>query len=189
MTEIKCIKCGAVRVAKRKADIGSGKFCSTQCAYKSRVKESREAKFWRYVNKQDNCWLWLGSRYSNGYGRLLYDKAQILAHRVAWELTNGLIPNGLFVCHHCDNKLCVRLDHLFLGTPKDNTADMVNKGRHYKHPKGQLAGENNPNSKLTNVDVIAIRNTTSPRRIIAEKFSISLSTVNNVLNHKTFVEL
>ena len=74
------------------------------------------------------------------------------AHRVAWELTNGEVENGLYVCHHCDNIMCVNPNHLFLGTQQDNMDDMVAKGRSMK-----LAGEKNPHAKLTVAEVLSIR--------------------------------
>jgi hypothetical protein len=80
------------------------------------------------------CTPWLAGRSKNkGYGRVHsggHKGKLLLAHRVAWELTNGPIPKGLCVLHKCDNKLCVNPDHLFLGTNKDNTEDMIRKGRH-----------------------------------------------------------
>lgn len=82
--------------------------------------------FWSMVAKSDGCWVWTGTRWSTGYGRLVGGRA---AHRVAWELTNGPIPRGLLVCHHCDNPPCCRPDHLFLGTSKDNAMDASAKGR------------------------------------------------------------
>lgn len=79
------------------------------------------------------CWIWTGARMRYGYFQ--YGKKLIGAHRVAWELRNGPIPDGLYVLHRCDNPPCVRPDHLFLGTAADNTADMVAKGR-YRHSTG-----------------------------------------------------
>ena len=89
--------------------------------------------FWAHVlcNLTSRCWEWQGSRHLDGYGRLsVYGRAVPQnAHRVAWELTYGPVPPRLFVLHRCDNPPCVNPSHLFLGTAKDNTADMVAKGR------------------------------------------------------------
>ena len=77
-----------------------------------------------------DCWEWQGARLPSGYGR--YDapgKIPWTAHRFAWTDRNGPIPPGMLVCHRCDNPPCVRLDHLFLGTTKDNARDMSSKGR------------------------------------------------------------
>ncbi len=73
---------------------------------------------------------WQGSRDAMGYGRISVNGQPILTHRVAWELINGPIPNGLYVCHRCDNPPCVTVIHLFLGTNSENQLDSVAKGRH-----------------------------------------------------------
>lgn len=75
------------------------------------------------------CWEWVASGDSDGYGQLMVGKRMKKAHRVAWELANGPIPDGSFVCHHCDNPSCVRPSHLFLGSNSENMRDMVRKGR------------------------------------------------------------
>ena len=78
---------------------------------------------------ESGCVFWLGALRSNGYGAISIKGKQQAAHRVAWELANGPIPAGLCVLHKCDIPCCVNPQHLFLGTKKDNSDDMLNKGR------------------------------------------------------------
>lgn len=89
-------------------------------------------QFWAKIERGDGCWTWLASVSPWGYGRSPFPGRSgrlVMAHRIAWELTNGPIPDGLIVCHHCDNPRCCRPDHMFLGTDKDNAMDAARKGR------------------------------------------------------------
>lgn len=96
-------------------------------------------KFWERLDTTGStgCWEWPGTRINDGYGQVQMRGKRWYAHRLAYTLTFGQIPDGLMVCHHCDNPPCCRPDHLFLGTCLDNKADQRAKGR-------TLTGDRNP---------------------------------------------
>lgn len=120
-----------------------------------------EEHFWALVDKTDSCWWWRGGRYGNGYGRVHYKGARHPAHRVAVALSkDGALPPPEFdVCHTCDHTLCVRPDHLFIGTKKENMQDSARKGRNImqRHPERARFGENHPGARLTAAQVATIR--------------------------------
>jgi hypothetical protein len=95
--------------------------------YKQRFKSINE-RFWEKVDKKtdDECWEWQASVDTHGYGYFYSDK-RIKAHRYSWELHFGAIPEGLYVCHHCDNPPCINPKHLFVGTAQDNLDDANKK--------------------------------------------------------------
>lgn len=108
-------------------------------------------RFWNKVEKTESCWNWIAST-DRKYGHFLFQGKLIKAHRFSFMLENGEIPQGLDVCHHCDNPKCVRPSHLFLGTRSDNMRDMIAKGR-CKAPKGEIHW----NSILNKQKVLEIR--------------------------------
>lgn len=112
------------------------------------MRPSMEERFWSKVDLKgpDDCWEWQASKLPDGYGSFgVRSRVVDKAHRVSWVLKNGPIPDGMSVCHRCDNPPCVNPDHLFLGTQQDNMKDMVSKGRHglHVHPERAASGDRN----------------------------------------------
>ena len=110
-----------------------------------------ETRFWSKVDKTGDCWIWTGTKTLAGYGRKIINHKAFYTHRLVWELVNGKIPDGMEICHRCDNPSCVRPNHLFLGTQADNTHDAINKKRLNN------SGENNGRAKLTLAQVREIK--------------------------------
>lgn len=154
--------------------------------------EQFAARFWAKVDKAPghgpggNCWIWTGSvlpasRTSRGgYGHLRWNRQNLLAHRTAFTIENGTIPDRLCVLHACDNPRCVRPEHLFLGTKAENTQDMMRKGRH-RAP----CGEANASARLTSADVVRIRELYAARlagsTTLARRFGIPESSVSRIV--------
>lgn len=146
--------------------------------------------FWDFVIKTPDCWLWSGAVDKGGYGRFHGTQAgvdkSLLAHRVAFVLANGAAPRC--VCHRCDNRRCVRPDHLFGGTHQDNNDDMVLKGRHAAQLGTQrhTIGAQHPHAKLTDADIPIIRSLYSlgrqSQRDIAARYGVSQRTIAKVVN-------
>lgn len=86
-------------------------------------------RFWSFVIRQKGCWPWMGGINSTGRGIFWLNNETPKAHRISWIVHHGPIPKGKLVLHRCDNGRCVNPEHLFLGTHRDNTQDMIKKGR------------------------------------------------------------
>ncbi len=133
------------------------------------------------------CWLWLGAWHPQwGYGRLKVDGKDEGAHRVSFELHVGPIPEGMFVCHRCDTPPCVNPAHLFLGTHADNVADMVAKRRNVQF---HAAGQDHPNARLTEPQVIAIFHDRRRTTDIARAYGVSLPTVCSIKSGQNWKHL
>lgn len=91
-------------------------------------------RFWARVEKTDGCWIWTGHKVKDGYGSVAFGHKDITTHRLSYMLANGAIPDGMLICHTCDNPACVRPDHLWAGTNLENARDKVKKGR--QGPRG-----------------------------------------------------
>lgn len=138
--------------------------------------------FWSRVNTAGDCWEWCGSYNSFGYGRVRPpgSRAHFLAHRISYLLDAGVDPETLCVCHTCDNPKCVRPDHLFLGTPADNSADKMAKGR---NRTGDMACEKNPNATLRAADVaraVEMMKAGKNNKEIAAVFGVSHAIISRI---------
>ena len=132
----------------------------------------------RVAKQEGACWLWQGSFGKDGYGVMGVDKLQKRVHRVAYECFVGQIPDGMLVCHTCDTPACVNPDHLFLGTPKENTMDMIQKNRKYVMKRAAHHA-----SKLTDKQVselVTMRRSGGKLKEIAAKYGIHFATVSQI---------
>ena len=133
----------------------------------------------------ESCWEWGGSRYHDGYGRIYDPNVQksVPAHRFFFEKLVGPIPKDRLVLHRCDNRSCVRPDHLFLGDYKDNTQDMMLKGRH-----NPVRGQRNSHAKLTAAQVSEIRMVHENERCtqveLAKRYGVNQSSISRIINRK-----
>ena len=146
-------------------------------------KTPEEAFLARSCHRDTGCIEWTGSSDAKGYGQLRIDGKLIKAHRYAVERSNGPTPDGMVVMHLCDNPKCVNIDHLQIGSQKQNVHDMDGKGRRInKQPKGSANG----NSKLTDDDVRAIRRDTRRQVDIAATYGIAQTVVSKIKLHQAW---
>ncbi len=176
------------------------------------------------LGKPDECWIWQGGKRPNGYGRIRLGGKEtpfLSAHRVAYELANGPIPEGLSVCHSCDARYppgdtsyraCVNPAHLFLGTPAENTADMLGKHREASgprspsrlHPENRPRGDTHParthperlargervgGARLTREGVLDVRSRAAQgasARALAREYGVSHKTIQLVIQRRTW---
>ncbi len=155
-------------------------------------------RFWMKVNKTDGCWLWLASKDPFGYGCFQVSGQRYLsrAHRVSYMLAYGDIPDGLLICHACDNPSCVRPDHLWAGTQKENIHDCMSKGRSpfplgcRRDPSRVARGERVYGAKITAETVQIIRHRHATETVtaaqIARDLGVGRAVVYNILQGKTW---
>lgn len=159
------------------------KYCSDECRLYSKV--SKEPG----QGPKGDCWEYQGAKHHFGYGMINRSGTKasdiVTAHVYSWGIENGKpVPEGMFVCHRCDNPSCVRPDHLFIGTAKDNNDDMDAKGR-----RRSVMGEEVNTAKLTDEIVIFIRQSSRSDDELAQRFSVMPMTIYNARNRITWKHL
>lgn len=168
-----------------------------------------ETRFWSKVNKDGPvpshmphlgpCWIWTAGKVGTGYGAFAVTPTkQKRAHVMAWELTNGPMPEGMLLCHSCDNRSCCRPSHLFPGTHSANSIDAMSKGRltqlakaHQAHLDGRVnycRGSAMPNSKLSEADVNEMRrlhrDESCGYKRLHKRFGVSVGVAQRICNRK-----
>lgn len=184
-----CKHCGKKFISRSHKQV----YCSARCSFFGRIKK----------DEKTGCIEWQGNINNQGYGVLRSEenkRKMVSAHRFVWELFNGKIPDGMCICHKCDNRKCVNIEHLFLGTWYDNNHDRSIKGRSGKRKYTDderkrysimNRGENNNYSKLTESQVLEIKKLKGRFTIqnIADMYSVSKSCIKDIFGGKTWTFL
>ena len=178
-----CDWCGEPLVVNSPNDSRrANRFCSRPCYWEAK-KAEQKTKFWNHFDKSGECWLWTGYA-PQGYGRVSIDGATQAVHRHALELTIGRkLEKGEYALHHCDTPGCGNPEHLYVGTPANNTADMMRRGRHHTG-----RGEARSQAKLTDEKVrdIRRRSANETHQVIADRHGVSRAAVAAVLSGRTW---
>lgn len=177
----------------------------------SSLTQSEKDRFFEkvFIGSEKDCWLWLAYTI-NGYGRFRLRGKQCYAHRVAWVIANGEIPDEKLVCHKCDTPPCVNPTHLFVGTHVNNTQDALDKGRmavgvrngsytcperrprgdrngSRTHPESMPRGENHTSAKLNEMNIFSIRSRYSQGETITEiskDFDVSIQQIFRIVRRR-----
>lgn len=136
-----------------------------------------KCRFFSKIEKQEKCWKWIGEMRRDGYGEHSFNGKNLSAHRASWQLFKGKIPKEKCVCHKCDNRWCVNPDHLWIGTQKENSKDRALKGR-----SADRHGEKHPLHKLTEENVMEIRNLLGKitQKEIARIYNVDQSCISGI---------
>lgn len=181
----KC-ECGNLKIIDECSLYGEKGVKSCGCVGKKRFGKDRFTQEFikQRVNVNENdCWIWKGSKHRQGYGNVTYKEKLELAHRVSWMIYYGEIPEGIKVCHHCDEPSCVNPAHLFLGTQLDNMADCIKKGRFTRNiPKTRRIKLN-----FDQVQEIKMLNEKGiTRKELQEKFNVGQTCIAKILQGKSW---
>lgn len=199
---VACLQCGtSFESWPSRLESGRGRYCSKRCSATANVshlpirvakptpqkppRRPRSETFWQSIDASGGsnaCWPWIRARNNTGYGITSFRPIRSkLAHRIAWIITNGPIPDTLNVLHQCDNPPCCNPSHLFTGSQADNNWDKIRKGRH-RTP--DMRGASNPAARLTEDDVRAIRTLRASGASypsLGARFGISKTMVRNIV--------
>ncbi len=182
--------CGAATSLIKYNDRANGLVAGTYRKYRKGhfskgVIPSLQSRIDKYAVRAPNgCLEWTGLLNKGGYGKSTFNHQTKIVHRLVWEAANGPIPLGIWVLHECDNRRCIELSHLFLGTPQDNTDDMISKKRH-SH------GEITKTAKLTQQQVVEIKRRlgSCSQTQLAREFSISNTQMSRIATNQSWAHV
>ena len=187
----KCLMCGAdlPRHSQYRARKRGYGYCSYACDAASKTKASEEDVLMRVLSRvemrgDDECWPFSGRLSSNGYGVIDWGGRPYAAHRLMYKIGHLVMPpDGLFVCHSCDNPRCCNPGHLWLGTAADNNRDRDMKGRTRTR---SLVGAQHHAAKLAEEDIIAIRESAEQNASIAMRYGVTAANIYRIRSRKTW---
>lgn len=184
IAQIVCATCG-VSFHPLSGRAATSKYCSNKC-FSSRTRfRDYGAEFDKRVRPNANgCLEWAGNLNDKGYGRFSGPAGVVPAHRYAYERGNGPIPDGMFVCHSCDNPKCVNPEHLWIGDAAANNRDRDAKGRRIDVVTSH--SEMSPNSKLSNAQARAVKFDPRPAPAVAKELGVSETTIRSIRQGKAW---
>lgn len=178
-----CAQCGT-KMYRRPRDSWvyweSRKFCSARCGNFARPRAPIYERMMRMVSRTTECWLYLGARDPKGYGSMAADGRRDKCHRISFIHHHGAIPTGLWVLHKCDVPNCVNPDHLYAGTPRQNSDDMMRRKRWRPQYSKTTRPAINPAAKLNPDAVRDIRSSKAQGVELARRFGVSRGLVSAV---------
>jgi hypothetical protein len=151
----------------------------------TRARGTTEERFWRFVQKTEGCWIWIGtSKTKKGYGMLQKIGGSkghgITAHRLSYQIHKGEIPEGMVVMHSCDNPSCVNPAHLSAGTQSQNIREAIAKGRKTLPTLPHFSGTDHHGAKFTDQDIRDIRSQPMNDTGLAKKYGVAPSTIRRI---------
>jgi hypothetical protein len=174
----RCVECGTEFYAPP-SHREKRSYCSRKCRASAQSKWQHVPladRFWEKVDKSGECWIWTAAMLKTGYGSIRVEGKALRAHRVAYELTHGKIPEGMLLRHSCDNPKCVNPAHLIVGTKRENTQDALERGQH-------VVGEDHYKAKIPNQAIDTIRAALAAGvsgKYLAKQFGVDQSMISQI---------